>query len=121
MLDSLSGRRHDNCEHFASVQIPSPEAADVPPPLEALYFDFDDHKKNAILRHHQPPAGATAATRGRSDYDSDHIRVQRFTKRLVRGWVKFVPALAYLFCLALPGSCLTIFAFFFPGPCAELG
>ena len=44
-------------------------------------------------------------------YDSDHIRVQRFTKRLVRGWVKFVPALAYLFCLALPGSCLTRFAY----------
>ena len=28
----------------------------------------------------------------------------------VRGWVKILPALAYLFCLALPGSCLTTFA-----------
>ena len=30
--------------------------------------------------------------------------------RLVRGLVKFVPALAWLFCLALPGSCLASFA-----------
>ena len=33
-------------------------------------------------------------------------QVQRLAKRLVRGCEKFVPALAYLFCLALPGSCL---------------
>ena len=33
--------------------------------------------------------------------------VQRWDLIFVRGWVKFFPALAYLFCLALPGSCLT--------------
>ena len=33
--------------------------------------------------------------------------IQRSEKWLVRGWVKFIPALAYLFCLTLPGSCLT--------------
>ena len=35
--------------------------------------------------------------------------VQRSAKDLVRGCEKFVPALAYLFCLALPGSCLARF------------
>ena len=32
--------------------------------------------------------------------------VQIFTKRLVRGCKNYLPALAYLLCLALPGSCL---------------
>ena len=31
----------------------------------------------------------------------------------VRGCEKFLPALAYLFCLALPGSCLARFTYFF--------
>ena len=35
--------------------------------------------------------------------------LQRSEKWLVHGWVKFVPAFAYLFCLTLPGSCLTRF------------
>ena len=33
--------------------------------------------------------------------------VQRWDLFFVRGWVKFIPAPSYLFCLALPGSCLT--------------
>ena len=32
------------------------------------------------------------------------LKVQRSAKRLVHGCKKFVPALAYLFCLTLPGS-----------------
>ena len=35
----------------------------------------------------------------------------------VRGCEKFVPALAYLFCLALPGSCLVRFAYFLADLC----
>ena len=31
----------------------------------------------------------------------------------VRGCEKFLPAFAYLFCLALPGSCLARFTYFF--------
>ena len=34
-----------------------------------------------------------------------------------RGCEKFVPALAYLFCLALPGSCLTRFAYILADLC----
>ena len=40
--------------------------------------------------------------------------IQRLAKRLVRGCEKFVSALAYLFCLALPGSCIAISAYFCP-------
>ena len=43
--------------------------------------------------------------------------VQRSAKRLVRGCEKFVPALAYLFCLALPGSCLARFAYLLADLC----
>ena len=35
----------------------------------------------------------------------------------VRGCEKFVPALAYLFCLALPGSCLARFAYLLADLC----
>ena len=38
------------------------------------------------------------------------LKVQRSAKRFVRGCEKFVSALAYLFCLALPGSCVARFA-----------
>ena len=38
------------------------------------------------------------------------ITVQRGDLSFVRGLVKFLLALAYLFCLALLGSCLTRFA-----------
>ena len=44
--------------------------------------------------------------------------IQRSAKRLVRGCEKFVPALAYLFCLALPGSCLARFAYFLADLCS---
>ena len=44
--------------------------------------------------------------------------VQRSAKRFVRGCEKFVPALAYLFCLALPGSCLARFAYFLADLCS---
>ena len=47
--------------------------------------------------------------------------VQRSAKRLVRGCEKFVPALAYLFCLALPGSCLARFAYFLADLCKHMG
>ena len=39
----------------------------------------------------------------------------------VRGCEKFVPALAYLFCLALAGSCLARFAYFFADLCTVCG
>ena len=42
--------------------------------------------------------------------------VQRSAKVFVHGCEKFVPALAYLFCPVLPGSCLARFAYF----CADL-
>ena len=45
------------------------------------------------------------------------INAQRSAKRIVRGWVKFLPALAKLLCLALSGSCLAIFAYFFADLC----
>ena len=44
-------------------------------------------------------------------------KVQRSAKRLVRGCEKFVPALAYLFCLPLPGSCLARFAYILADLC----
>ena len=37
------------------------------------------------------------------------VSLQRSAKRLVRGWEKFLPALAYLLCLNLPRSCLARF------------
>ena len=43
--------------------------------------------------------------------------VQRSAKKLVRGCEKFVPALAYLFCLTLPGSCLARFAYLLADLC----
>ena len=46
--------------------------------------------------------------------------VQRSAKRLVRGCDKFVTALAYLFGLALPGSCLARFAYFLADLCTEM-
>ena len=39
--------------------------------------------------------------------------IQRSQKWFVRGCEKFVPALAYLLCPALPGPCLARFAYFF--------
>ena len=48
------------------------------------------------------------------------IKVQRSAKRLVRGCEKYVPALAYLLCLALPGSCLVRFAYFLADLCTCL-
>ena len=44
-------------------------------------------------------------------------RVQRSAKVFVRGCEKFVPALAYLFCPALPGSCSARFAYIFADLC----
>ena len=46
--------------------------------------------------------------------------LQRSAKRLVSGCEKFVPALAYLFCLPLPGSCLATFAFLLADLCSVL-
>ena len=43
--------------------------------------------------------------------------IQRSAKVFVRGCEKFIPALAYLFCPALPGSCLARFAYFFADLC----
>ena len=43
--------------------------------------------------------------------------IQRSAKRLVRGCEKFVLALAYLFCLPLPGSCLARFAYLLADLC----
>ena len=44
--------------------------------------------------------------------------VQRLAKVLVRGCENFVHALAYLFCLALVGSCLARFAYFLADLCS---
>ena len=41
--------------------------------------------------------------------DEGKLDVQRSAKKMVCGCEKFVPALAYQFCLALPGSCLARF------------
>ena len=41
------------------------------------------------------------------------IYIQRSEEKFVRGWEKYVPALAYLFYLALPRSFLTRFTNFF--------
>ena len=38
--------------------------------------------------------------------------IQRYAKKMVHGCEKFVPALAYMFCLTLPGSSIAIFAYF---------
>ena len=43
--------------------------------------------------------------------------VQRSAKKHVRGCENFVPALAYLICLALPGSCLARFTNLFADLC----
>ena len=47
-----------------------------------------------------------------------HPLVQRSAKRLVRGCEKFVPALAYLFYLTLPGSCLARVAYYLADLCS---
>ena len=46
-------------------------------------------------------------------------QLQRSAKRLVRGCEKFVTALAYLFCLALLGSCLVRFAYLLADLCTS--
>ena len=43
--------------------------------------------------------------------------IQILAKRFVRGCEKFVPALAYLFCMPLPGSCLARFAYLLADLC----
>ena len=43
--------------------------------------------------------------------------IQRSANVFVRGCEKLVIALAYLFCLAVVGSCLAGFAYFFAGLC----
>ena len=45
------------------------------------------------------------------------VLLQRLAKVFVCGCKKFVPALAYLFCLALPGSCLAKSAYFLAELC----
>ena len=45
--------------------------------------------------------------------------IQRSAKRLVRSCEKFIPALAYLFCLPLPGSCLARFAYLLADLCRQ--
>ena len=50
-----------------------------------------------------------------------NFTLQRSAKRLVRGCEKFVPALAYLFCLTLPGSCLARFAYLLADLCKSTG
>ena len=49
--------------------------------------------------------------------DLDKSGIQSSEKRLVRGLVKFVPALACLFCLALLGTCLVESAYLISEPC----
>ena len=49
---------------------------------------------------------------------SVHYSLYRDRLRFVRGCEKFVPALAYLFCLALPGSHLARFAYLLAGLCS---
>ena len=80
------------------------------------------------LRVH-PPAGprgtGTWLTSG-GDLSDDLFAVQclsdiqRSAKRIVRGWENFLPALAYLFCLALSGSCLARFAYFLADLCTDI-
>ena len=48
------------------------------------------------------------------------VPVQRLTKRLVHGCENFVLALAYLLCLALPGSCLSRFTCLFVRLCSSI-
>ena len=47
------------------------------------------------------------------------ILLQRSAKVFVHGCEKFVTALAYLFCLAMPGSCLARFAYFLADLCKQ--
>ena len=44
-------------------------------------------------------------------------KVQSPRNKFVLGCEIFVPALASLLCLALPGSCLTRITYFLRGPC----
>ena len=46
--------------------------------------------------------------------------VQRSAKKFVRGCERFIRALAYLICLALPGSCLARFSYFLADLCIFL-
>ena len=46
-----------------------------------------------------------------------HVELQRSAKQMVSGCEKFVIALVYMFCLALPGSCLARFAYFLADLC----
>ena len=50
---------------------------------------------------------------------SSFYNLQRSAKAFVRGCKKFVPALTYLFCPALPGSCLARFATFLVDLCTD--
>ena len=63
------------------------------------------------LRTHPRMQKKSVVGRGRNG------SLQRSAKRLVRGCKKFVPALAYLFCPALPGSCLARFTYFLADLC----
>ena len=51
------------------------------------------------------------------DTSESYTDIQRSAKRLVRGCEKLVPALVYLFCLPLPWSCLTRFAYLLADLC----
>ena len=72
-------------------------------------LDFRMHLRNEFMR-----VGLLDVL----DVSTIHTRkVQESQKRFVHGSEKFVPALAYLFRLALPGSCLARFTNLFWEPC----
>ena len=72
------------------------------------------HNKYSMIMTH---LGQKVGIQSAKTFYSFSIKIQRSAKGFVRGCEKFVPALAYLLCLALPGSCLARFAYFLADLC----
>ena len=73
-------------------------------------------KRNGPCAHKTPHYVSVDVCK--KDLSQSHPRIiQRLAKNMVHGCEKFVPDLAYLFCLALHGSFLARFSYFLADPC----
>ena len=70
-----------------------------------------------LLNPNLPLKAAVNALSSEYGTTAYRLNVQRSAKRLVRGCERFVPALAYLFCLTLTGACLARFAYLLADLC----
>ena len=86
--------------------------------LKKLFWQFEHHNPNWASHFSQWIRVLWLREAGIDAHEGGGVLdVQRSAKRLISGCEKFVPAVAYLFCLPLPGSCLARFAYLLADLC----